>query len=120
MDDFVQLFEAWGVKFRLISASDPFYSSTAAKKRAYQGAMGLKFEGQCWLPHRNRWLSVASFNLHEKILVDAYSIDAGSEAGLWSGCVGYGYERMVYALYSQFGDDPRNWPDTIRHALIGA
>ncbi|SDG52912.1 aminoacyl--tRNA ligase-related protein [Roseospirillum parvum] len=110
MGDFIAWFDAWGVTYRVISASDPFFATSASGKRAYQGAMRLKFEAQCLLPHLDKWLSVASFNLHQQTLVGAYDIGSNTPDPLASGCVGYGYERMAYALFAQFGDDPAKWP----------
>lgn len=117
MEDCIAQFEAWGIRFRIVSASDPFFSSTAGRKRTFQNAMRLKFEAQCWLPRTQTWLSVASFNLHQQTLVNAYALTADGNGALWSGCVGYGYERMAYALYAQFGRDPATWPDALRKDL---
>ena len=30
-----------------------------------------------------------------------------------SGCFGWGHERWVYAIFIQFGLDPKNWPEQL-------
>jgi len=94
-----------GLKFRIVTASDPFFTSGAEAKRIYQSALALKYEIQAYLPHSDIWISVASFNNHQQSLVTPYKINFDSNSDLYSGCVGYGYERLAYALYSQFGCD---------------
>lgn len=116
-DDFVEMnrneiqehcksyFIELGLKFRIVTASDPFFTSGAEAKRIYQSALALKYEIQAYLPHSDTWISVASFNNHQQSLVMPYKINFDSNFDLHSGCVGYGYERLAYALYSQFGSD---------------
>jgi seryl-tRNA synthetase len=98
-----------GLKFRIVTASDPFFTSGAEAKRIYQSALALKYEIQTYLPHSDTWISVASFNNHQQSLVTSYKIGFDSNSDLYSGCVGYGYERLAYALYSQFGCDQSSW-----------
>tara|TARA_B100000315_G_scaffold144846_1_gene133754 strand:+ start:1088 stop:2245 length:1158 start_codon:yes stop_codon:yes gene_type:complete len=96
----------WNLKFRVVTASDPFFTSGSETKRVYQTVLELKYEIQAYLPHSESWLSIASFNNHEQSLVKSYGIDFDlKDQPLHSGCVGYGYERMAYAFYSQFGLD---------------
>ena len=92
-----------GLKFRVVTASDPFFISGSEAKRIYQTALALKYEVQAFLPHTDNWISVASFNNHQQSLVIPYHIGFDSDADLHSGCVGYGYERLVYSFCSQFG-----------------
>ena len=120
-DDFVEMnrneiqehcksyFIELGLKFRIVTASDPFFTSGAEAKRIYQSALALKLEIQVFLPHSDKWISVASFNNHQQSLVAPYKIGFDSNSDLYSGCVGYGYERLAYALYSQFGCDQSSW-----------
>ncbi len=99
-----------GLKFKIVTASDPFFTTGAEAKRIYQSSLALKYEIQAYIPHSDSWISVASFNNHQQSLVLSYKISFESEDDLFSGCVGYGYERLVYALYSQFGCNISNWP----------
>ena len=99
-----------GLKFRIVTAIDPFFISGAEAKRIYQSVLALKYEIQAYLSHSDTWISVASFNNHQQSLVTPYKIDFDSNYDLYSGCVGYGYERLAYALYSQLGCDQSSWP----------
>ena len=99
-----------GLKFRIVTAVDPFFISGAEAKRIYQSALALKYEIQAYLSHSDTWISVASFNNHQQSLVKPYEISSDSNFNLFSGCVGYGYERLAYALYAQLGFDLKSWP----------
>lgn len=117
ISEFTSLLRAWGVRFRIVSASDPFFLSSSAQKRAYQSVRRLKYECQLHLPHSDQWVAVASFNNHEATLTSAYDLDqspAAEARALHSGCIGVGYDRLVYGLLCQFGEDGRMWPDALR------
>ncbi len=107
----------WGLTFRVLNAYDPFFATESEKKRTYQNLMGLKIELQAYLPHSDKWISVASFNSHLDTLVNSYGISSGGDEKLFSGCVGYGYERLVYSIYSQFGADVNQWPDKLKNLI---
>jgi hypothetical protein len=114
ISEFTRLLRDWRVRFRIVSASDPFFLSSSAQKRAYQSVRRLKYECQLHLPHSDQWVAVASFNNHEATLVSAYDLDQASGAqSLHSGCIGVGYDRLVYGLLCQFGDDSRMWPESL-------
>jgi seryl-tRNA synthetase len=88
------------IKFKIVTANDQFFSQQGIKKMAYQSINDLKFEFQFWLPFEKKWLSVGSFNNHLDILVKKYNIKCRKK-NLHSGCIGWGYERFVYAIISQ-------------------
>jgi len=88
------------IKFRIVTANDQFFSQKGIKKMAYQSINDLKFEFQFWLPYEKKWLSVGSFNNHLDILVKKYNIKSEKKS-LYSGCIGWGYERFVYAIIAQ-------------------
>jgi seryl-tRNA synthetase len=119
MDHARDTVKAWGLACKLLTACDPFFVSGAQAKRAYQSAMALKYELQVTLPHLNDSISCASFNHHQGTLVKSYEITGQGGAALQSGCVGYGFERLAYALYSQFGTAVETWPGPVRTALFG-
>ena len=112
------LFVDWGLKFRVLTASDPFFATGSERKRVYQMAMDLKYELQVYIPHSKSWLAVASFNNHQQSLVVPYNINFNSTSPLFSGCVGYGYERLAYALYSQFGTNEIFWPEDLKYDIF--
>ena len=113
-DWFLDLLRSWDVGFRATTANDPFFASSSDGKRMFQTAFALKREVRLRIPGEQRWISVASFNNHSNSLVNAFSIAGEEDAGLVSGCVGFGYERLLYGLYCAFGVDTANWPKVLR------
>ena len=88
------------IKFKIVTANDPFFSQKGIKKMNYQSLNNLKFELQFWLPNEKKWLAVGSFNNHQDVLTKKYNINFNKN-NLHSGCVAWGYERFVYAIISQ-------------------
>lgn len=119
MDHARDTMKAWGLACQMLTACDPFFVSGAQAKRAYQSAMALKYELQVELPHAKDRISCASFNHHQGTLVKSYDITGAGGAALQSGCVGYGFERLAFALYSQFGTAVEGWPGPVRGDLFG-
>jgi len=109
--------EDWGLTVRAATASDPFFMSANQSKRGYQTLMQLKYEMQMLLPHDGAWLSCMSFNDHQASLVGPYEIQAENGAPLTSGCVGYGLERLAYAILCQHGVDRGSWPQKLRRVI---
>ena len=51
-----------------------------------------------------------------KTLTEAFEI-TGEEGEIASGCVGWGYDRLILALFSQFGPECSDWPSQVREDL---
>ena len=100
MKKFIKIFQKLNIKFKIVSASDPFFSQDGMKKLLFQGSKTLKYEVQFFLPQENKWLAVGSFNNHLTALTNKYKITKNSNL-LFSGCIGFGFERFIYALISQ-------------------
>ncbi len=109
-----RLCQQWGLTARVVTATDPFFEPAADSKRLFQSVMATKYELQLLIPHVERWLAVASFNDHDKVLTRSVQIELKDGSAAASACVGYGYERLAYALLAQLGLDPAAWPDSIR------
>lgn len=97
---FKKIFIKNKIKFKIVTANDPFFSQKGIKKMNYQSLNNLKFELQFWLPNEKKWLAVGSFNNHLDVLTKKYKINFNKN-NLHSGCVAWGYERFVYAIISQ-------------------
>jgi seryl-tRNA synthetase len=100
IDYFKKAFVKNKIKFKIVTANDAFFSQRGIKKMSYQSLNELKFEFQFWLPNEKKWLAVGSFNNHLDVLVNKYNIKNNKKT-LHSGCIGWGYERLVYAIISQ-------------------
>lgn len=100
---FKNIFNKWNITFRICTASDPFFSNKDIKKKIFQQSNRLKYELQVYLPYEKKWLAVASFNNHLSTMTNAYNIKFKNKKQLYSGCIGVGYERLIYGIYSQKG-----------------
>ena len=49
--------------------------------------------------------SIASFNDHGNVFYDRFNIAVKDENSRFSGCVGWGYERIIYSILAQKGAD---------------
>lgn len=114
------LLTAWGFAYRVEGASDPFFVGDFKKQVAFQSAFQLKYEIRAAIPHRAGTLAVGSFNYHQDFFGRhlGISLDDGSPA--FTGCVAFGLERLAYAFVAQYGLDPSNWPDEVRHGLANS
>jgi len=108
---FLERLRGWDVGFRATTANDAFFANSSDSKRAFQTALQLKREVRLHVPSTDRWIAVGSFNNHRDSLVKAFGIEGvGADASLASACVGFGYDRLVYALFCAFGDNLDAWP----------
>jgi seryl-tRNA synthetase len=65
------------------------------------------------IPIEDTSISVFSSNFHSTTFGKAFGITTGGRPAT-SGCVGWGCERWVYALVSQFGFAIEQWPAGLR------
>jgi seryl-tRNA synthetase len=111
----VTLMESLGCQYELTTASDPFFSDMASGKRMFQAVFDLKRELKSKV-YGGKDVAFASFNNHQKSLVESFGITS-RDRELTSGCVGFGMERMLYALFSQLGTDVGKWPARAKTTL---
>lgn len=115
--------ERWDLAGRIETANDPFFSAAYAGKSYAQLRSQLKFELRLPLsdddPSGRRELACASFNLHDNFFGRTFSISAGDDAAAFTGCIGWGLERWVFALFTQHGLEPDGWPESLRARVWG-
>lgn len=97
------------------AADDPFFSNDALQKNAYQALSQLKYEVQVSL-YGDRKTAVVSINLHNDYFSQSYDFE-GKAGRPISACVGFGYERLTYALFCRHGRKVSAWPGAVRAAL---
>ncbi len=81
-----------------------------------QRLLELKYEIQLDIAPADS-ISIASFNFHERFFGDSFGITLPDASSTFSGCVGFGLERLAFALVCQHGVDPAGWPQGVREAL---
>lgn len=103
------------------TANDPFFSNESMYKNVYQYKHRIKYELLARLPFCDRYIAIGSINLHEDYYGKNFDIQGANGDHVHSGCIGVGFERLTYALYSQYGPDEQRWPEEIAalHGLIG-
>lgn len=106
-----------GLTVQLCTASDPFFGVTSGDKAAYQSAAETKMEMRIHLPFQDRWISCMSFNNHESTLTEAFGITSKDQSRVYSGCTGYGYDRLVFGILSQYGTSLSRMPNAIRKLM---
>jgi seryl-tRNA synthetase len=100
--------------------NDPFFcNSDTADRVGAQRMMELKYELRLDVA-ADRSVAVASFNFHDDFFVSSFGITGGDGAQLFSGCAGFGLERLVYAFLCQYGSDPAGWPAAVASATAEA
>ncbi|MFL6119327.1 hypothetical protein [Actinophytocola sp.] len=62
----------------------------------------------------DRTIAVASFNVHDRLFGDAFGIRQPGGQPVHTACVGFGLERLAYAVLCQHGTDEAGWPAPLR------
>lgn len=110
-----ELVDELGLVARCEVANDHFFGDAARDGVLSQRLMQLKYELVADLAGGRR-VAVGSFNLHGDHFGQAFGI-THAEGPIHSGCVGFGLERLAYALVTQHGIDPARWPESVRSGV---
>jgi seryl-tRNA synthetase len=122
----IELVEELDLAGRCEVANDPFFAGAeGAAKVSSQRLLELKHElhldigGDDADSGEARSIAVGSFNLHERHFTEAFDIRGADGTHAFSSCVGFGLERLTYAVLCQYGWDVRDWPPALRaHAAV--
>jgi seryl-tRNA synthetase len=109
----IQWAKDWELSCTFETANDMFFTDDYSVKASFQRQQEAKRELRVDVPFDGGTLSVFSSNFHAQTFGKAFSISLGGKPAT-SGCVGWGLERWVYAIYSQFGFDVARWPARLR------
>lgn len=101
MDIATSLAAEIGIKAVIRNAADPFFGSAHRGRRLLQQVAGMKKELCALLETSGSLLPLASFNLHGQFFTKSFDITLASGAAAFSGCVGFGMERWLFALLRQ-------------------
>jgi len=109
--------EKWDLEGSIETANDPFFSATYAVKKFHQVLSDLKFEVRLAVGTSgsdSRAIACGSFNLHEDFFGKTFAITASDGQPAHTGCVAWGLERWVLALFAQHGFASERWPEALR------
>jgi hypothetical protein len=108
-----ELIIQWAKDWELVgcfeTANDMFFTQDYSVKASFQRQQQAKKELRLLIPAEKQSISVFSSNFHAMTFGKAFNITLGGRPAT-SACVGWGYERWVYAIFSQFGFDFDKWP----------
>lgn len=99
-------------------ADDPFFITSASRENA-EIPEQVKFEVRCPIPGRGKDISIGSFDVHGNFFSQSFSIKSGFGSEVWTGCMGYGLERCLWAFLQQHGLTVGNWPKEVQNAIKG-
>ena len=116
IEDLAKLLAYFHIDCKIESANDPFFSSEIDRK-LFQYSFGLKYELLATIPHSNNLLAIGSVNLHLDTFGKAFNIRLKDDTQAMSGCIGIGFERIVYALFCQHGPLTDKWPKDLKEKL---
>lgn len=110
-----------GLKFTVETASDPFFGRVGQLMAANQKEQELKFELLVPVRPNEAPTACMSFNYHRDYFGKTWGLLAQDGAAMQTGCVAFGIDRLVIALFARHGAKPEAWPAGVREALeLGA
>lgn len=104
----------WELACTFETANDMFFTQDFSVKASFQRLHQAKKELRLQLPGEKQSLSVFSSNFHAVTFGKAFGITVAGKPAT-TGCIAWGYERWVYAIFSQFGFDTTRWPAYLRN-----
>jgi seryl-tRNA synthetase len=109
----VQWARDWELTCSFETANDMFFTKDYSVKASFQRQQQAKKELLLRIPSEKKSISVFSSNFHAMSFGKAFDISIGGRPAT-TGCIAWGLERWVYAVFSQFGFDAQNWPSKLR------
>jgi seryl-tRNA synthetase len=114
LDWFKTIMSEWNLCGNIQTANDPFFAEKIQALQFYQLAEQSKFEIRWWNPTSGNNVSVGSINNHGNHFSKAYKIRLSDGQFATTGCVGFGFERLIFLFLSQFGLNPQIWPSAAK------
>ncbi|MBG1233861.1 amino acid--[acyl-carrier-protein] ligase [Aestuariivirga litoralis] len=106
-----------GLKFRVDTASDPFFGRVGAIKAVSQVQQALKFELLVPLRSDESPTACMSFNYHRDHFGTTWDIKDVNGEPAHTGCVAFGMDRLAVAMFHTHGTDTAKWPKKVREFL---
>lgn len=103
-----------GLCGKIQTANDPFFAESIRALQFYQFAEQSKWEIRLLNPDSGNDVSVGSINNHGSHFTKSFDIRLLDGSFATTGCVGFGYERLVYLAMCQHGINLVDWPDAVR------
>jgi seryl-tRNA synthetase len=105
----IQWAKDWELACSFETANDMFFTKDYSIKASFQRQQQAKKELLLRISNEKKSISVFSSNFHAMSFGKAFHISIGGKPAT-TGCIAWGLERWVYAIFSQFGFDVGKWP----------
>jgi seryl-tRNA synthetase len=109
--------DAIGLPCRVDVANDPFFGRVGTLMASQQRADALKFELLVPLRSVESPTACMSFNYHREHFGEVWGLRNQAGEVLHTGCVPFGMDRLVVALFVAHGAKVTEWPASARKAL---
>jgi seryl-tRNA synthetase len=106
-----------GLRFKVDTASDPFFGRVGQMKAVSQQQQALKFELLVPLRSEEQPTACMSFNYHREHFGVTWGIEDVAGEPAHTGCVAFGMDRLAVALFATHGIDTTAWPASVREVL---
>jgi seryl-tRNA synthetase len=106
-----------GLPCQLEVASDPFFGRVGQVMAVSQRQQALKFELLIPYYEGARPTACMSFNYHQDHFGLVWGLRQSDGGVAHTGCVAFGMDRLVVALFCRHGLDVSGWPHPVRSAL---
>lgn len=114
IDEVIEFVKLLGLDVKIETANDPFFCNESVAKNVFQSVAKLKYEILAKLNYSDSYMAVGSINLHLDFFGKAFNIKLPDGSNAYSGCLGIGFERLVFAFFCQYGHDSSLWPTEIK------
>ncbi len=114
----IQWAKDWELGCTFETANDMFFTKDYSVKASFQRQQQAKKELKLAVPSDQDSISVFSSNFHASTFGKAFNISVRGKPAT-TGCIAWGYERWVYAIFSQFGFEIAKWPAGLRAEFEG-
>ncbi len=111
--------EELGLPADAAPASDPFFGAGSRLLGATQRKQGLKVEVRSPIVSSESPTAIASFNYHRAHFGERFEFVLPDGEPGHTACVGFGLERVAFALLRAHGTDVERWPRHVRKTLWG-
>lgn len=115
IDFCVNFLELVQLDARIETANDPFFTNDSILKNAYQNSVNSKYEVTTKLNHLDAELPIGSINWHGDFFGKAFDVRSKDSHHIYSCCLAFGIERVIFAFLSQHGNDSYKWPVDFYH-----
>lgn len=117
MKELMNLFDKFKMRYRIIVGNGCFEISENEKVFP-ETIRDIPIKDiELYIPSSNSWLEIVGASILWNIQTKRFNIKSNNKEELWSGCTGFGLERLMYAFLAQKGFNSKKWPKEIKKLI---